>query len=351
MTKLLRRRSRRSAFSLVELVLACALLAILLAAGRGAIGLAQSAARSRTVDQSVSLSGSLNDLTGDIACATHVIGVTSTSIGVVVPDRNGDGEDETIEYSWSGTAGAPLLRVVNSGTPETIVSRLQSFSIVSSQQTITVPDVGTKNTERLVGGNSTSSGLKTTVITASNFRAGSFVPANLPATATSWNLTRVRVMVRQYSPVVGSFAVQVQTTNGQVPTGVVLGEVSIAESDLSTSFGWKDVAFTNISNLSKINPLAVIVKRLSPAIEPCELQATNSGGAMVAGNMYFSSSTSGASWTTVPAEDMIYAVYGIPNSPAPTTTGTGVSSVRITAESSSGVSMQVNIPLSNIPQM
>jgi len=335
----------------VELVLACAVLAILLAAGRGAIGLAHRAARSSSIDQSVSLCGSLNDLTNDIECAIQVFDVTSTSVGVVVPDRNGDGEDDSIKYSWSGNAGDPLLREFNSGTPEAVVESLQSFSIVSSQRTITVPDVAAKNTERLVGGNSTSSGLKTNTITASSFRAGSFVPANLPATATSWNLTRVRIMVRQCSTVLGSFAVQVQSTNAQAPSGTLLGEVSVAESDISASYAWKDIVFSNITNLSKTSPIAIVVKRLSPAIEPCELQGTNSGGAIVAGNAFFGSSTSGASWSAISGEDMIYAVYGIPNTPTPTTTGTGVSSVRITAESTSGVAMYVNIPLSNIPQL
>jgi len=351
MTRSIFQRVHRPGFSLVELVLACALLAILLAAGRGAIGLANKAARSTTVDRSISLSAAFNEVTRDLGCATQISSVTSTSIGFVVPDRNADGEDETIEYSWSGTAGAPLLRTYNSGTPETLVSSLQSFAIASSQQTITVPVVGAKSTERLVGGNSTGSGLKTTTITASSFRAGSFIPANLGATATSWNITRVRVMVRQYGPVVGSFAVQVQSTNAQAPSGVVLGEVSVAESDISSTYAWKELTFSNITNLSTVNPLAIVVKRLSPAIEPCDLQGTNSGGAMVAGNACFSSSNGGASWTTVSGEDIIYAVYGIPNIPTATTTGTGISSVRITAESTSGVALQVNIPLANIPQM
>jgi len=338
-------------FSLVELVLACALLAILLAAGRGAIGLAHKAARSQSVDRSVSLSAALNEITGDVACATQIFNSSSTTVGVVVPDRNGDGEDEAIEYVWSGTPGDPLLRILNSGTPEILVSSVYSLAITSTQQTISIPDSSTRSTERLVGGNSTSSSLKTTIISASNFRAGSFVPANLGSGATSWNLTRVRVMVRQNGPVVGSFAIQVQSTNAQAPSGVVLGEVSVAEADISAAYGWKEVTFSGITNLSTVNPIAIVVKRISPAIEPCDLQATGSGGAMVAGNAYFSSSTSGASWSAIAGEDMIYSVYGIPNAPTPTTVGTGLRTLRITAEAVAGQSMHVNIPVANIPPM
>jgi prepilin-type N-terminal cleavage/methylation domain-containing protein len=344
-------RTSRRGFSLVELVLACALLAILLAAGRGAIGLANKAARSDSVDRSVSLSAALNEISGDVACATLILDVGSNAIGVIVPDRNGDGEEETLEYSWSGTAGDPLLRSLNSGSAEIVVASVHSFAVESAQQTISVPAVSTKVTERLVGGNSTSSSLKTATISSSNSRAGSFVPANLGTGATSWNLTRVRVMVRQNSPIMGSFAIQVQGTNSQAPSGVVLGEASIAEADISSSYGWKEVSFSNITNLSTVSPIAIVVKRLSPAIEPCDLQATGSGSAMVAGNAYFGSSNGGASWSLISGEDMIYSVYGIPNAPTPTTTATGLRSLRITAESAAGNFMHVNIPLVNIPQL
>lgn len=346
-----RHRSDRRGFSLVELVLACALLAILLAAGRGAIGLAHKAARSQSVDRSVSLSAALNEITGDVTCATQIFNSSATTVGLVVPDRNGDGEDESIEYAWSGTPGDPLLRTTNSGTPEILVSSVHSLAITSTQQTISVPDPSARVSERLVGGNSTTSSLRTSIISASNFRAGSFVPANLGTGATSWNLTRVRVMVRQNSPIVGSFAIQVQGTNAQAPSGVVLGEVSVAEADISASYAWKEVTFSNITNLSTVNPVAIVVKRLSPAIEPCDVQATGSGGAMVAGNAYFSSSTSGASWTAISGEDMIYSVYGIPNAPTPTIAATGLRTLRITAQAIAGESMHVNIPVANLPPM
>lgn len=344
-------RRTRSGFSLVELVLACALLAILLAAGRGAIGLANRAARSSALEGSMALGAALNDITADVGCATQILTSTATSIGVLVPDRNGDGEDESIEYSWSGTSGAPLLRSVNGSAAETIVPSVRTFTIDSTQQTITIPDTSAKVTERLVGGNSTTSSLRTSTISATNFRAASFIPANLGTGATSWNLTRVRVMVRQNAPIMGSFAVQVQTTNAQVPSGVILGEVTIAESDISSTFAWKDITFSSITNLSTVTPLAIVVKRLSPAIEPCDVQATGSGGAVVAGNAYFSSSNSGSSWTTVSGEDLIYGVYGTPNAPTPTTTATGLRSMRITAESAAGVALHINVPIANIPQV
>ncbi|MFO0860268.1 MAG: prepilin-type N-terminal cleavage/methylation domain-containing protein [Phycisphaerales bacterium] len=343
--------AKRRSFTLLELVLACALLAILLTAGAGAVGLAKKAARSAAAERANELSAALEELSADADCSTGVARLTANSLVLIVPDRNGDGEDESIEYSWSGTRGAPLLRAINGGTAETLATSLQAFSITSSTTSITVSTPVAKATERLVGGNSTGSGLTNTIISASNSRAASFVPANLGATATSWTLTRVRLMARQSAPVLGSILVQIQTSNAQYPSGTVLAETTINEADLSVSFAWKDVNFSTLTNLSTVSPLAIVVKRVSPAIEPCDLRATTSGGAMVSGNAYFSSSNSGSSWSMISGEDLIYAVYGIPTSPAGTMTATGVSSIRISAESTAGVAMHLQVPLSNIPSM
>lgn len=341
----------RRAFTLVELVLACALLAILLAAGRGAIFLASKSARSVPADQSVTLSAALNQVSADILGSTQIFELSQNSIGLVVPDRNGDGEDESIKYSWSGTAGAPLLRTQNSGNAEAIVASLQSFAVAAVERSITIPGQPTKNVERLVGGNSATSGLYGTSISSSNARAGSFVPANLPAGATSWSLTRVRVMVRQNSPVSGSFSVQVQRTNAQTPSGQVLASVNVAESELSSSFAWKEVKFSGLENLSTISPLAIVINRVGSAMVPCDLQITGSGGAQVAGNVHFSSSDGGTTWTSNAGNDMIYAVYGIPNTPTPSATGSGASTVRIRAESSPGVVVHINVAAPNVPQV
>ncbi|MBX3390030.1 MAG: hypothetical protein KF691_11335 [Phycisphaeraceae bacterium] len=345
------RPSSRPAFSLLELVLACAILAILLAAGRGAIGLAKNAARSPVVDRSILLSAALDDLTNDVSCSTRITRITANAIGVVVPDRNGDGADELIEYSWSGTAGAPLLRSLNGAAPETVVPSLQSLSIVSDQQTISVPGSPAKTVEVQVGGFYYNSGLKNTSIKNDTWRCGSFVPANLPTNATTWNLTRARLMLRTKNAIDSTLAVQVRTTNAQFPSGVVLDQCIVSESELSSSYAWKDVTFTKTTGLSVINPIAIVVSYVSGGSEACELLSSGSGSAMIESNSYFKSNDQGASWSLLGSEDMIYAVYGTPNVPTPTTTATGLTSIRVTAESTSGVPIQVNIPIVNIPQM
>ncbi len=336
-------------FSLVELVLACAILAMLLVASRSAVYLAAKAGQSVPAQRTVELSSALSDLSADLACATSISSLSASSIGVVVPDRDGDGNADAITYSWSGVPGDPLVRTTNGGSGETLVGSMRAFSVAGACQTVTVAGVGVKNSERLLGGNSTTSGLKNNSIKNDNYRAGSFVPSNLPANATSWDLTRVSIMVRQKSSIDGTFAVQVQTTNAQAPSGRVLGQVVVAESSLASNYAWKDIVFTDISNLSVTNPLAVVVKHVS-GNEACELQSTGSGGAMIAGNACFKSTDQGASWSSM-NEELIFVVYGIPNVPAPTATASAVTSIQVLAESVPGIVMHINVPTSNVPQM
>ena len=334
----------------MEAVLACSLLAILLVAGRSAVVLAARATRGPALDDAMMLASAMSDLSSDALCSTQSPTVTANSITLVVPDRNGDGEDEQITYSWSGTPGAPLQRSVNGAAPSTLLTAIKSFTVATSSASISVPGTPTKSTERLVGGNSTSSGLYSTTISSTSSRAASFIPS-LPSTSTSWTLTRVRLMVRQSSTVSGSFNVQIQTTNAQSPTGVALATATIAEFDLSASFGWKDISFSGLTNLSTVAPLAVVVTRAGAAANPCDLQHTSSGGAQVAGNALYSSSNGGTSWSNVSGDDMIYAVYGIPDTPTAQVSTTGLKTLRISAETTSGAVQQISVPTLNTPQL
>ena len=55
--------------------------------------------------------------------------VLDHSMTVSVPDRDGDTNSEPITYSWSGTAGNPLLRVLNNGSAETIAEDVHDFQV------------------------------------------------------------------------------------------------------------------------------------------------------------------------------------------------------------------------------
>ena len=59
--------------------------------------------------------------------------LTPTAVTLTVPDRDGDNIPETIRYSWSGIANAPLRQEYNGVLPpedkKQFVENVQSFSL------------------------------------------------------------------------------------------------------------------------------------------------------------------------------------------------------------------------------
>ncbi|QDS98341.1 PulJ/GspJ family protein [Adhaeretor mobilis] len=71
----------------------------------------------------------LATLNRDVQSALSFSELTSTSVTMEVPDRDGDDAAETIRYSWSGTVGDPLTYQFNGGTVQTVAGDVQSFSL------------------------------------------------------------------------------------------------------------------------------------------------------------------------------------------------------------------------------
>ena len=98
---------RRAAFTLVEVVLAVAITAVIGLALVGIMVMAQRGLASATAEGTSAHQAdrALQMMLTDINLATSITTQTATSITMVVPARNGDTQPETITYAWSGTAG------------------------------------------------------------------------------------------------------------------------------------------------------------------------------------------------------------------------------------------------------
>lgn len=122
----------RSGFTLVELVLSMGIMSILLMGISSAILLASKALPSpnSVATRKSDAAAALNQLSADLTCATAITELTDTAITITVADRgHGAAGPETIRWAWSGTAGAPLTRQYNGGTPATVASNVTAFSL------------------------------------------------------------------------------------------------------------------------------------------------------------------------------------------------------------------------------
>ena len=131
------RPSRRAAFTLVEVMVSMVVVAIIMGAMASLMRLAttQFDATSSGTSNLTKTTTLLQQITAEVALAKTVTERTATAITFTVPDRNGDGQDETIRYSWTGTAGGAMTRTYN-GTSATIADNVYCFNATYFLKTV-----------------------------------------------------------------------------------------------------------------------------------------------------------------------------------------------------------------------
>jgi hypothetical protein len=95
----------------------------------------------------------MEQLERDLRCATHVDQRESNNIQFSVPDRNGDGQPETIRYWWSGSAGTPILRQFNGGASDVVLEQAEEFLLsynIQPRTTFRVEETTTTSAEILL---------------------------------------------------------------------------------------------------------------------------------------------------------------------------------------------------------
>ena len=82
----------------------------------------------------------------EMALATQFVATDLRQVSFYVPDITGDGAADLLAYSWSGTAGAPLVRTVNGAGSTNIIAQAQDVKLSYNYRTRT--SVGITNLTR-----------------------------------------------------------------------------------------------------------------------------------------------------------------------------------------------------------
>lgn len=123
--------SRRRGVTLLELLASSSIMAMLML-GIGSIlyvSMQTFDSRDSVVIQRATSGEIVGDLADDLRHAIKFTTRTSTAVTFTVPDRTGDELPDTVSYSWSGTAGDPLLYSFNGATPATIADDVHQFDL------------------------------------------------------------------------------------------------------------------------------------------------------------------------------------------------------------------------------
>jgi len=136
-----KRWTRHSGFTLMETLVSLSLAAILMAGIASAMLIAL-----RTATESPGPAAEIReghalllDMTADIQYAQSITDSAPEAITGTVPDRNGDGNPETIRYFWSGTTGDTLMREYNGGAAAPVAQNVHGFRINYHEKTLTGP--------------------------------------------------------------------------------------------------------------------------------------------------------------------------------------------------------------------
>ena len=293
----------------------------------------------------------------ELQFATLIVQQTSRILEFVVTDRGSDGTAEKIRYEWSGVAGAPLRKTINGGTPVDVLPSVNAFNITLQQTSKTTAIATTADSAEnaLLANNASPSGSSRDIDTL-NFMSQVIAPSafpSVPANATSWNLTKFSFYGGQNGSATDTLVIQLRSTGDPYdnPTSNILGQVTIAETSLTSSNGWNTVTFA-----SPVRDL-LFSRRYSIVF----MQATGSGkAARLTYNDSFATGVSdstdaGASWQYQTTRQMYGVLYGTYTTPSTSynVTRNYVSQVRLTLQSGSQTHSRIDAsaPLKNLPEL
>lgn len=244
----------------------------------------------------------LTDLMSEFRVATNVVG-TATSVTMTVPDQTGDGSADTIAYSWSGTAGGPLLKSVNGGTASAVLESVNSVALAYKAVADAPESPGA--TPVIVSQHTSTNSTANESINSLNLSGQYFVP-QLPNGSQSWTPTKVRVVARNATGATGTIALEIQTVTGSgTPTGTILCGATVNVSSWSSTFDWREATFTSPPSLSPTQAVCLVIKRVT-ATSTITLQSNSGSGA----SDLLTGTLGGIVWTKSSSKALRHEIHG-----------------------------------------
>jgi prepilin-type N-terminal cleavage/methylation domain-containing protein len=300
--------TRRSAFTLVEMLAAMAITTIVLAATVSAALLAGRAVPDPKDAASAAMDAAraADQIAAELETATLVVEQTATSLAFVVPPRGSDTNGEYIRYSWAGTSGSPLLRQYNRGPPVAAIDQVDQFSVTPTISTSTETYGGLvteDSAESLLIDYSGTSNLTAQSVTSTNWQGQYFLPASLPAGVIAWRPTRVTFQAKQ-SALVATTNVQMMTPDANLlPTGSAVEQYTLLGSGLGSGYAWQSFSFSQVGRLAPSSGICLVLQWVTGSPNSLIAQSNNGAGLVQTTN-------AGSTWTYSSNKSLQSQLYG-----------------------------------------
>ncbi|MCC6679096.1 MAG: prepilin-type N-terminal cleavage/methylation domain-containing protein [Phycisphaerales bacterium] len=312
----------RRGFTLVELVVALAVMSIVMAGLGSVFVLAARGAEASSDDSGAASTAGLNAMAADLRDAVRISAASARDVTFEVADRNGDSAREVIRYAWSGTAGDALVRTCN-GASADATGPLDAFSLAyatSTRQRSTTAGTVTSAETLLASYTGSVSGMQS--VTATNTVGQVFAPL-LPSQATAWRLTRLRVNMTRGGGSGNVLGIQLRSVPSTGMGGSsVLESWSLATSSMSNSGRYETFTVTSTFNYLPSTILAISLSQASGLLSSTAVIPYQASGVADPDNQMLTAlvgGLGGLTWSSYPESSLQFEVYGTYTTPATTT--------------------------------
>jgi prepilin-type N-terminal cleavage/methylation domain-containing protein len=307
-------QAQRAGLTLVEVVTSLTILSIVMGAACSALVVAAHAVDAGTSNASQRLAAeeALGQVVADLQVAIAFSERTASAATFTVPDRNSDGQPETLRYAWSGAAGDPLTRQVNGGEVVPLAKNVYGFNLSYLTQNFgpppPPPPVEGPEQQLACRAWGTPTDIKNLALKNTTWCSEYFKPT-MPSNAVSWKITRLKVQLKRNGTATGNVDIQVKAADAALkPTGSVLGSGSVDISTISSSaYVWAEIPLSNLSGLDPTRGYCVLVSTSASAPGSAAYDQKSTDATMA----WSTTTNSGSTWSTPTSTSaMELYVYG-----------------------------------------
>ena len=305
-------------FTLIELVVSMAIMSIILVSIGSAIMLASRAipADDNPGDLVVSSAQLARDIAAELAQAIYVFEAGDHAVAFTVADRDADGSPERIRYAWSGNAGDPLTRQLNSDAAVTVIDHVNGFDLSYVTATLgeTYPGGPVESGEQLLAKHDSSTSSSNEQVKSDQWWAQPFT-ASLPSNALNWSVTRALIKAQPQNSGQTVIVALTDADSSNAPIEPIHDSAELDTSSMvSSTWQWYQVKYDYAALFApgQMLNLAVASTSSNPSIKLGFINNTAPSW-----GPWKNSSNSGATWETNDNEGMHFYAYGTVTTPGP----------------------------------
>ncbi len=295
---------RQCGFTLLEIVISLTIMSVLVVAMGSALLVASRGMPDpdSPLSEKISSARMIDQIAGELQYAFTVNYASATSIEFII-ERNGT--PVAVKYSWSGLEGDPLVRQYDGGTPINVLHGVTEFNlkyeIDADAVFIMLPTEGNeielaKYAPMMYSG-------KDYPLTNSDWVGQYFKPV-LPVDTESWRVTRVVFRAKEHGPTGGLTLVQMRTVDAsKLPTSTIIEQSVMIETDLNSSYTWRQFIFGNVANISPGDGLYLVLQWVQ-STHSADIEYVSDPAGLV------TTTDGGSNWNFNSDKSLIYYIYG-----------------------------------------